>query len=69
MNVYLMLVYLLAKTVIDRSSRYISYMESFGFLDNEILKLYARRHGYGAHSSSGEPSLCAVGSCASSRCS
>lgn len=40
--VYLILVYLLTKTVIDRSSRYISYMKVFGYLDNEILKLYVR---------------------------
>ena len=40
--VYLILVYLLTKTVIDRSSRYISYMKVFGYLDNEISKLYVR---------------------------
>ena len=40
--VYLILVYLLTKTVIDRSSRYISYMKVFGYHDNEISRLYVR---------------------------
>lgn len=40
--VYLILVYLLTKTVIDRSSRYISYMKVFGYHNNEITKLYVR---------------------------
>ena len=40
--VYLILVYLLTKTVIDRSSRYISYMKVFGYHNSEITKLYVR---------------------------
>ncbi len=40
--VYLILVYLLTKTVIDRSSRYISYMKVFGYQDGEINRLYVR---------------------------
>ena len=40
--VYLILVYLLTKTVIDRSSRYISYMKVFGYHDGEIGRLYVR---------------------------
>lgn len=40
--VYLILVYLLTKTVIDRSSRYISYMKVFGYHDPEISRLYVR---------------------------
>jgi len=40
--VYLILIYLLTKTVIDRSARYISYMKVFGYHDNEITKLYVR---------------------------
>jgi len=40
--VYLILVYLLTKTVIDRSSRYISYMKVFGYHDGEITRLYVR---------------------------
>ncbi len=40
--VYLILVYLLTKTVIDRSSRYISYMKVFGYHNNEIDHLYVR---------------------------
>ena len=40
--VYLILVYLLTKTVIDRSSRYISYMKVFGYQDGEISRLYVR---------------------------
>lgn len=40
--VYLILVYLLTKTVIDRSSRYISYMKVFGYHDGEISRLYVR---------------------------
>ena len=40
--VYLILVYLLTKTVIDRSSRYISYMKVFGYHDAEISRLYVR---------------------------
>ncbi|MBR1830224.1 MAG: FtsX-like permease family protein [Atopobiaceae bacterium] len=40
--VYLILVYLLTKTVIDRSSRYISYMKVFGYHNSEISRLYVR---------------------------
>ncbi|MBP3892472.1 MAG: ABC transporter permease [Atopobiaceae bacterium] len=40
--VYLILVYLLTKTVIDRSSRYISYMKVFGYHNPEISRLYVR---------------------------
>ena len=40
--VYLILVYLLTKTVIDRSSRYISYMKVFGYHNGEIQRLYVR---------------------------
>ncbi len=40
--VYLILVYLLTKTVIDRSSRYISYMKVFGYHNPEITRLYVR---------------------------
>lgn len=40
--VYLILVYLLTKTVIDRSSRYISYLKVFGYHDDEISRLYVR---------------------------
>ena len=40
--VYLILVYLLTKTVIDRSSRYISYMKVFGYHNGEITHLYVR---------------------------
>lgn len=40
--VYLILVYLLTKTVIDRSSRCISYMKVFGYRDREIQRLYVR---------------------------
>ena len=40
--VYLILVYLLTKTVIDRSSRYISYMKVFGYHNHEISRLYVR---------------------------
>lgn len=40
--IYLILVYLLTKTVIDRSSRYISYMKVFGYRNGEIQRLYVR---------------------------
>ena len=40
--VYLILVYLLTKTVIDRSSRYISYMKVFGYRSREVDGLYIR---------------------------
>ena len=38
--IYLILVYLLTKTVIDRSARPISYMKVFGYHNREINKLY-----------------------------
>ena len=38
--VYLILMYLLTKTVIDRSARSISYMKVFGYRDREIDRLY-----------------------------
>ena len=40
--IYLILIYLLTKTVIDRSARYISYMKVFGYHNGEISKLYVR---------------------------
>lgn len=40
--IYLILMYLLTKTVIDRSARAISYMKVFGYRDKEIKKLYLR---------------------------
>ena len=39
---FLVLIYLLTKTVIDRSARSISYMKVFGYHDREISKLYIR---------------------------
>lgn len=39
---FLVLIYLLTKTVIDRSARSISYMKVFGYHDREISKLYVR---------------------------
>ena len=39
---FLILIYLLTKTVIDRSARSISYMKVFGYHDREISKLYVR---------------------------
>nr|AHF25160.1 ABC-type transport system, involved in lipoprotein release, permease component [uncultured bacterium Contig1772] len=39
---FLILIYLLTKTVIDRSARAISYMKVFGYHDREISKLYIR---------------------------
>ena len=39
---FLILIYLLTKTVIDRSARSISYMKVFGYHDREISKLYIR---------------------------
>lgn len=38
--IYLILVYLLTKTVIDRSARAISYMKVFGYRNREINRLY-----------------------------
>ena len=40
--IYLVLVYLLTKTVIDRSARSISYMKVFGYHSNEVNGLYVR---------------------------
>ena len=40
--IYLVLMYLLTKTVIDRSARAISYMKVFGYRDGEISALYVR---------------------------
>ncbi len=39
---FLILIYLLTKTVIDRSARAISYMKVFGYHDREVSKLYIR---------------------------
>ena len=39
---FLILIYLLTKTVIDRSSRAISYMKVFGYRDHEVSRLYIR---------------------------
>ena len=39
---FLVLIYLLTKTVIDRSARAISYMKVFGYHDREISRLYIR---------------------------
>ena len=39
---FLILIYLLTKTVIDRSARSISYMKVFGYHDREISHLYIR---------------------------
>lgn len=40
--IYLILMYLLTKTVIDRSARAISYMKVFGYRNSEINRLYLR---------------------------
>lgn len=40
--IYLILMYLLTKTVIEGSSRSISYMKVFGYRDREINRLYVR---------------------------
>ncbi len=40
--IFLVFMYLLTKTVIDRSARAISYMKVFGYRDGEINKLYIR---------------------------
>ncbi|MDO4533214.1 MAG: FtsX-like permease family protein [Coriobacteriia bacterium] len=40
--IYFIMMYLLTKTVIDRSARSISYMKVFGYRDREINKLYVR---------------------------
>ena len=41
-TIYFIMMYLLTKTVIDRSARSISYMKVFGYRDREINKLYVR---------------------------
>ncbi len=41
-SIFLVFMYLLTKTVIDRSSRAISYMKVFGYADREINRLYIR---------------------------
>ncbi|MBP3885709.1 MAG: ABC transporter permease [Olsenella sp.] len=38
----IVLIYLLTKTVIDRSARYISYMKVFGYRNKEVTNLYVR---------------------------
>ncbi len=38
----IVLIYLLTKTVIDRSARYISYMKVFGYRNAEVTNLYVR---------------------------
>ena len=38
--IYIVLMYLLTKTIIERSARSISYMKVFGYRDAEIDKLY-----------------------------
>lgn len=40
--VYVVLMYLLTKTVIDRSARSISYMKVFGYRSREVNSLYIR---------------------------
>lgn len=40
--IFIILIYLLTKTVIDRSARSISYMKVFGYRNREIDKLYLR---------------------------
>lgn len=40
--IYLILIFLLTKTVIDRSARAISYMKVFGYHDREVARLYIR---------------------------
>ena len=41
-SIFLIFMYLLTKTVIDRSARAISYLKVFGYRDGEINKLYIR---------------------------
>ncbi len=41
-SIFLVFMYLLTKTVIDSSSRAISYMKVFGYADREINHLYIR---------------------------
>ena len=40
--IFLVFMYLLTKSVIDRSARAISYMKVFGYRDSEISRLYVR---------------------------
>ncbi len=40
--IFLVFMYLLTKSVIDRSARSISYMKVFGYRDGEVSKLYVR---------------------------
>ena len=40
--IFLVFIYLLTKSVIDRSARSISYMKVFGYRDSEISRLYVR---------------------------
>lgn len=40
--IFLIFMYLLTKSIIDRSARAISYMKVFGYRDPEISKLYVR---------------------------
>lgn len=42
MFIFLVFMYLLTKSVIDRSARAISYMKVFGYRDSEISRLYVR---------------------------
>lgn len=42
MCIYLILMYLLTKTIIERSARYISYLKVFGYTDREVSRLYVR---------------------------
>lgn len=42
MFIFLVFMYLLTKSVIDRSARSISYMKVFGYRDSEISRLYVR---------------------------
>lgn len=42
MCIYLILMYLLTKTIIERSARYISYLKVFGYTDREVSQLYVR---------------------------
>ena len=40
--IYLVFMYLLTKSIIDRSARSISYMKVFGYRNREISRLYLR---------------------------
>lgn len=41
-SIFLIFMYLLTKSIIDRSARAISYMKVFGYRDGEVSKLYVR---------------------------